>query len=346
MAHNDIIIDDKLLTQSDYVDIAYINGKYAYLIYQTPESLYSSINPTLNSSPFIPVSPSTAPNNAIWLWEYKKVLGHEKEIIDKLVNSGISKIYIQIDASNIESFRPFLSEAKSKIEIFALDGKPSDIDDFSDLFEDIQAIKKFNSIDKDVVFAGFQADVEPYIKPDFNLNPKYYAYRYITLINNLKMKMGRELKLSVAIPFWYDTIVIDGVPLSNRIIDNVDEVAIMSYRTQYPEIVSCAANELTYAQIVGKPVYLGIETTHIDDEKHYVVEANTVAHYLERTIGGQTILSQEPDKGLPVYKTYNIKADMITFHDKKGEVAQILKKQPDIGSFAGYAIHSYESYIK
>ena len=350
MAQSDIIIDEKLLRESDYLDIAYINGKFAYLVYQTPESLYSSINPALNASPIIATiatRPSTATKTAVWLWEYNKVIGHEDTTLEKLTKSGISKIYLQIDRDNLESLRPFVSKAISKkIEVFALDGKPADIDDFSDLIQDVEAIEKFNSVDKNVIFTGFQADVEPYIKPDFNLNPKYYAYRYITLINKLKMSMGDKLKLSVAIPFWYDTVIIDGVPFSNRVIDNVDEVAIMSYRTQYSEILASAANELEYAKTANKPVYLGIETTHIDDEKHFVIEANTAAHYLEHTISGKTVLSVEPEKGLPVYKIYYVKADMITFEKRKSDVAKILKQQPDISSFAGYAIHSYESYIR
>ena len=90
------------------------------------------------------------------------------------------------------------------------------------------------------------------------------------------------LAFGVDIPFWYDakseydgnritaTYRGENKPVSQHLIDLVDEIAVMAYRTSAfgaDGIIRHAASELDYARQSGKKVYVAVETHPLPDEE-------------------------------------------------------------------------------
>ena len=84
----------------------------------------------------------------------------------------------------------------------------------------------------------------------------------------------------VDIPAWFDerneffelVADVEGRPLSELIIDIVDNVGIMDYRTHAygtDGTIAHAQSELRYAAGLGKKVFLGLETSELPDETDF-----------------------------------------------------------------------------
>lgn len=339
LPHQAIVIDEGLMRESDYLDIVYENGVYSYVSYLKSRNLLeASQEPTCTYAAQQP----TGHTKGIWIWDYRRVIGHEEETVGRLQKEGVRRVYIQVGGA-LESFRPFLETAKARrISVYALDGSPDYINDYQVLIDDMVKIREFNRSARDVGFEGIQIDVEPYLKKDFNLRKEYYVRQFLRMAQDLRRHAGDDLKLSFALPFWFDTLTIDGdKPLSFHIIDIADEVVIMSYRTDYDEIINSAVQELCYASSVGKPLYLGLEINNLPDEEHFVVDKATLDKFTVLT-GSGMVLSKTPRDGLPVAKQYGVKSEKITFFSKKDALPRIMSKAPQFKSFNGYVIHSYE----
>jgi hypothetical protein len=334
----DVNLDESLLRQSDYIDIVYEDGMFSYVSYLTKEDLVEDEKkPLCDEGPQEPASRSTG----IWLWDFRRVQGHEQEVMERLSRDHIKKVYIQI-SGDLEVFRPFLQYARERaITVFALDGSPDYIDDFHVLLEDVRKIREFNRAHPDTVFAGLQIDVEPYLKKDFHVRKNEYLRQYIMMAQELRRLTGEDIKLSFALPFWFDKLVIDKKPLSFQVTDIADEVVIMSYRTNYQELLDVASAELCYASSVGKPVFLGLELTKLPDEYHFIVDKTKVTGL---SIPAQTknMSLKDPLGDLPVLRRYAVRSEKITFFQNKDRLPAFMAVAPPFRSFSGYVIHSYE----
>jgi len=84
----------------------------------------------------------------------------------------------------------------------------------------------------------------------------------------MKAAAGSTMQVGPAMPFWFDGIEDvewEGTrrPLSERVQDLYDYVAIMDYRNfaeGSDSIISHAEDELAYADRIGRPVMIGVET--------------------------------------------------------------------------------------
>ncbi|MGD1076307.1 MAG: hypothetical protein ABR903_09585 [Thermodesulfovibrionales bacterium] len=333
-----IALDESLLRQSDYIDIVYEDGMFSYVSYLPREGLAEDERkPLCDEVPQQPAPPSTG----IWLWDFRRVQGQEQEVVERLSRDHIKKVYIQI-SGDLEVFRPFLQHAgKRGITVFALDGSPDYIDDFRVLLEDVRKIREFNRAHPDTVFAGLQIDVEPYLKKDFHVRKNDYVRQYLTMAQELRRLTGEDIKLSFALPFWFDKLTIDKKPLSFQITDIADEVVIMSYRTNYQELLDVVSVELCYASSVGKPVYLGLEVNRLPDEDHFIVDKTKVAGSSIPTQGKRMSFT-DPYDNLPVLRRYAVRSEKITFFKHKDRLPAFMAGTPPFRSFSGYVIHSYE----
>lgn len=64
-------------------------------------------------------------------------------------------------------------------------------------------------------------------------------------------------------PFWLTAKPIGGRPLVYAMMDCIEEVAVMSYRTNLDELVEIADDTLRYGDLIGSPVWLVLETRGI-----------------------------------------------------------------------------------
>ena len=336
-AAEEIPLNEDLFRKSDYIDIVYADGRYASLGYLKGEDLHDEYEkPSCSHTEMKPSSLS----RGIWIWNYHYAIANEKEVIDKLSADNINKIYLQIDAK-LDAFRSFLTYAKSRgITVFALDGGPGYIHDYQTLLEHISRIQAFNNTYKGSGFEGIQIDVEPYLNPDFNLRKEYYVHRFMNMLRDLRRAAGSDIKLSFALPFWFDKFSVDEKPLSFHAIDIADEIVIMSYRTDYDEMIRFSYEELCYASNRERAVYLGIETTRLPDEQHFISSTKDVLPFITRK-NDTLLLLKETHDGLPVTRKYWVKAGRLTFFGIKDQVSSILRRTPRFKGFAGYVIHSY-----
>jgi hypothetical protein len=146
-------------------------------------------------------------------------------------------------------------------------------------------------------FIGVRFDIEPYLLPGFG-GPKRSEYLTELLrLTAVSVQRAHEAGLlyGADIPFWYDApseltyqpvrVEFEGVekPVSEHILDLVDDVSIMDYRTEAhgaDGTIRHGLGELEYAEQVGKSVFIALETFPVPDE-------------MLMDIGG------EPRRGLP-----------------------------------------------
>ena len=127
-------------------------------------------------------------------------------------------------------------------------------------------------------FDGVNIDIEPYLLDDWSENRTLRATQYLDLaaeFMRLKRKFGDTLAVGPAMPFWFDGI--DDIAwrgkrqrLSEHVQDIYDYVAIMDYRNfaqGSDGIIAHAADELKYADRIGKTVVVGVETLRTEPRK-------------------------------------------------------------------------------
>ncbi len=156
------------------------------------------------------------------------------------------------------------------------------------------------SVQPDERFDGANMDIEPYILQDWADKTVERATQYLNLsakfmdmkrqyLNGLGQTDLSQFPVGPATPFWFETI--DDIewqdpflpstapvskPLYEHVLDVHDYITIMDYRdfAQTREdrgdgiapgrtdgIVNLAVEELLYASMIGKPVYIGVETS-------------------------------------------------------------------------------------
>ncbi|MBT8398970.1 MAG: hypothetical protein KJO98_00720, partial [Rhodothermia bacterium] len=149
----------------------------------------------------------------------------------------------------------------------------------------VQNVIDYNaSVEPTARFAGIRYDIEPYLMPGFH-GPTQ-GWMLTGLLSLLEAMTARAhdagLDVGADIPFWYDarseytgkpvSVVWNGEakPVSEHIIDIVDDIAVMDYRTSAygaDGTIRHAAGEIEYSDRVGKPLYIALETHPLPDER-------------------------------------------------------------------------------
>jgi hypothetical protein len=120
-------------------------------------------------------------------------------------------------------------------------------------------------------FDGINLDIEPHVLDDWSSRRVQYLQMFLSVSEAwmaLKRRMNQTLKIGPAIAFWLDGIIVTHAgqtkPASEHLQDIYDHVVLMDYRDHAhgPDgILSHAMDELAYGRRIGKPVWLGIETS-------------------------------------------------------------------------------------
>ncbi len=333
-------------------------------------------------------------HRAMWLWNTKDLLGSDEErmrLTDFCGHSGITGIFLQLpyDAKeksgkkeilwNRTQMALLLSHLHRKgIEVHALDGDPR----FAlrpwheHVLSTIRSVIQYNkTVQPDERFDGVRYDNEPYILPEFfGMQKESIILQYLELLSFSKeLTQSSGLEFGVDIPFWFDQkneffepiAEIHNRPLTECILDIVDNIGIMDYRTSAygaDGVIAHALGELAYASAKGKKVFIGLETTALPDET--VLEfgrGEGPSHIVIQKREGTKIRLQwfhEPNdigsKGDLILYQQNIvfvPAGKLTFADRSfGELTDVMEKAEsefqEYPSFYGFAIHSYESFQK
>jgi hypothetical protein len=239
---------------------------------------------------------------ALWVWKTSDLLANEDAASDFLAflpEQGIDTVYLQLPTSLIAPVDEFDPETDARdlrgllrqlsnvgVRALALDGAAHyALPEHHGVVEGtIHNVARYNAAVEPVErFVGLHYDVEPYLLDDYDGAARWPILRgYLRLLERAHaLSQAADLSFEVAIPFWFDSIVIPPVPeddmvvlkpLSEEVIDRTDSIALMDYRTVSDGsngTKSLGESELLYASQRGRGVVLGLETTMLPDRDVY-----------------------------------------------------------------------------
>lgn len=282
--------------------------------------------------------PAMAPR-ALWIWEQDSFrllddAGFRDEMTDFFRQRRVSTLYLYADSYRGRNvlvnepglYRDFITVMHQRgFQVYALLGSYWLHTETYALPKNRRvALRMFTSVlrynrDSDTAarFDGVNIDIEPYLLADWGTRKTLRATQYLDLsaeYMRLKRLYGDALAVGPAMPFWYDGI--DSIAwqgrrkkLSEHVQDIYDYVAIMDYRNfaaGRDSILAHAANELDYAEVIRRPVMIGVETLNTEPRK-------VTFHGLGRAY-------------------------------MEGQLAQVENEWSARPSFAGFAIHHLGSY--
>jgi len=338
-------------------------------------------------------------NTAMWLWETKKIVTNieeQQKLITFCKTQNITDLFLQIpcEAKNEKGkweilwdsskVRPLVAELHGAgIKVHALDGDPAfALKKFHGrVIATIQSIIQYNrEVTPQERFDGIRYDTEPYLLPSFaGVHKEAVLTQYLSLLKTSKsLAEQANLSFGVDIPFWFDDqnkffepiAVVRGCPVSELIIDIVDNIGIMDYRTQAygaDGVIAHAYSELQYAEKQGKKVFIGLETFELPDETilEFGLQGKDSKILIKRLEDNRIRLFWIEEENWERFKrdpqfsqdvvvlaqsseTY-VSATKLTFAQKdwidlETVMQQTKSELQKFSSFYGFAIHSYESY--
>ena len=352
---------------------------------------------------------------ALWVWNTSEIVVSDtqfQELLRFLQAEDFTRVFLQLPEGKApgrvpgeltldpDKLRPLLASLNRRgIAVSALDGfKNYALPDWHDgVLRTVENIIRYNRESAPLErFSGIHYDVEPYLLKGFT-GPRRQAFlqAYLALLEKIASKTNpSHTVFGVDIPFWYDEAdELTGKPVpitfrgvsksaSEHVIDLVDEIAIMDYRTAAygaDGVVAMAQNEIAYAAKLGKPVLIGLETTELPDEElvEFIgIPSNDLARKVPASrfvvlVSGKStanlhLVSPSQWPGLrseleslgvdlasllwwPVQSTTPVPGRKLTFYNLgAGQLHQTMTEaQSELGrfaSFAGFAIHDYLGY--
>ena len=344
--------------------------------------------------------PARPLNKAMWLWETDKIVTNPDEqqrLLTFCKEEGITDLFLQIPYKAKEKkgqwkilwnpllIRPLISQLHQVgVKIHALDGDPRFAlrEWHGRVIATLASIIQYNrESPPQERFDGIRFDIEPYLLPSFSgVQKEAILKQYLSLlVASQTLTSQADLALGVDIPFWFDarneffepTAEVGGRPVSELIIDIVDNVGIMDYRTQAygaDGVIAQGTPELEYAAKQGKEVFLGLETVELPDETLLAFSPASQSGsriLIERIEDHKVRLHWIPDGQwervqkdhlfsspfvvLGQTQTTFVPSGKLTFADKDLQDLEEVMRQTESAlrrfpSFSGFTIHSYESY--
>jgi hypothetical protein len=176
----------------------------------------------------------------------------------------------------------------------------------------------------------------------------------------VKAALQGRAKLSMVIPFWFASTIHGDRPLAFSVMDRVDEVAVMSYRTDVDELVAISDDILRYGAMKHLPVWLALETTNLLPERHVVLKREHRAALADGVLDPvrRTLTLKPPDQeGFPkqdqtmwfrIHHLTMVRPERISFSGRTEQ--QVQRTITDVfarirrPSFSGLVIHDLPSY--
>ena len=214
-------------------------------------------------------SPGSRPvGTGFWVSNYRAAIQESQTLVATCREQACSRVLIQMPSLNDDEgiwreYARLLSLVQEAgIDVLALDGYPEAIQE-PQLLAD--KIRRLLQLVRPGALSGVQLDIEPYLLPGF-LDDDAQFRRYLGTIETMHEALQGRARLSMVIPFWLATPTVGGRPLAYAVMDRADEVAVMSYRTDLDEVQEIAEDILRYGDVIGKPVWLAVETTRLPVE--------------------------------------------------------------------------------
>jgi hypothetical protein len=244
---------------------------------------------------------------ALWVWNTAEILADERErasFLEFVTVCSIERVFLYVPAAEGESpsagFLPFDGDALAPLlaslhevgaETYALDGDPAYVrlENHGGVVRTVRRVIEHNRTHRaEERFYGVRYDIEPYILAGFQGPHRLQILTdYVRLLESVaRVAHEGDLRVGADVPFWLDAVdeitgepfqaLVDGapVPVLPQIMRAVDDVGVMAYRTTADGpagVVLNASTEIALANEGPAEVYVGVETTRIDDEELYML---------------------------------------------------------------------------
>jgi hypothetical protein len=366
------------------------------------------------SAPSAATGMTPPPGKAIWVWNTAQILpdvAGQQALVDFCTRRGFTDLFLQLpnDAARLgpagevvlepQRWAPFLTRlGRAGLRAHALDGARhfALAENHPRVLKTVENVVRYNATaTQGARFSGFHFDIEPYLLPGFQ-GPRRERIlsAWLDLVAGIASRgKAAGMTVGVDIPFWYDSpdefdgqlLLVDfngrRKPASEHVLDLVDHVGVMDYRTVAygaDGFVGLAEGELQYAAATGKRVFVGLETTDLPDEDLVEFEGAPRTGLPDQAPADRTVVFIPTPSGAtvwlappaawndlragrlakttpllwwPVARVTAVPSTKLTFarlgagalHDAMDHAADEFRRYP---SFAGYAIHDYLGYRK
>jgi hypothetical protein len=373
-----------------------VDGSHWGKVYLRDMALASAVGVKL-PPPTRSLPPARRLRRGLWLWQTARVVASPagvRSAADFCRRRGITDVFLQVpySISRVDGrwsvawkprrLRPLLAalhRAGARVDALTGDPRMALKDQHGRPLAVARAVIAHNRKSPERErFDGLRFDIEPYLLPQFEGVHKQSILRQYRSLLQKAGALGRKagLTLGADIPFWFDelnryyepTAELEGRPFSEHVLDAVDNISIMDYRTTAygPDgVLAHAEGELEYATRQGKQVFIGLETVDLPDETQYEYATqrnhNGGSLLIVRPDGkGRARVTWDPVSGRPpggaarVLRPFHkvpVRASRVTFARlglPRMERIQRLTHRELVHSpaFAGFALHAYTSFRK
>lgn len=319
----------------------------------------NAVRGTVGPIGFVPdtVTERGAPRIGFWMWDYLEAIADPEALAAACREAGCDRLLLQIPASDDADAvwtgyaRTLAALQEAGLEVYALDGAPELIDDPDRVVATIHRLRR--ALDGQPL-AGLQLDIEPYLLKDFATRADGYR-QYLSTVRRVKAVLGSDTRLSMVMPFWFAAVREAGRPVAFAVMDLVEEVAVMSYRTDLDELQAIADDLLRYGDLIRKPVWLALETRVLPLERHMawqrVHEHRLATAYVDRP-GERLVLAAPPRQStgewFRLVHQYAVQSERLSYGGQSRQAVQravaTSVRQIRNRSFTGMLIHDVTGY--
>jgi len=305
-----------------------------------------------------PVQQAGAMKRGLWVWDLQKAQQQADQIVKTCRSIGCRRLSIQMpSAGDPDSvWRTFCSLVRrwrdEGIEVLALDGYPEAAVNPDRL---LAGIRRLVVECGDVLPAGLQVDIEPYLLPEARLGQDRYR-DYLISLAQIRQMLPPDVPLSVIVPFWFPQVSVEGRSLAQQVFERADEVVVMSYRADVAEALALMDDWVRYGVLLGKPVWGALETRPLPDERHLVLQLvdrpEEATAFFDRSRGRLVLAAPRSADSRFIYfaeaARYEVQGSRLSFAGRSkatviraiDQWAQGARHSP----VAGLMIHDWEGY--
>jgi hypothetical protein len=257
---------------------------------------------------------------ATWLWNTYSIWKEKDKTLDFLEQNGVNLLFLQIDEDIPAGvYSTFIKEALNRgIAVHALGGAPDWVlpERRGELYRFIDWVVTYNSNVRPVErFNGIHLDVEPYVLPQWRNDPDTMLGLWKDMVSGFtqQVKADSHLTAGADLPVWLNRFNVDDgygskTTLSDWIMVNLDQVTLMAYIDNAKNIIKSVSNVLDEAEKHGTPVIIGVDA-------------------LNNSEMGSSFYAKGRSQ-------------------MQSELNTVVQNLASKSSFAGYAVHDYESWSK
>lgn len=314
----------------------------------------------------IPLNLERSSNKATksaWFWSPALWMETPEKIFSIKQKLGINRIYITVPSINgavkqPAELRKFIAKARTQnLQIWAVLGDKSAVTTagVATFLNASAAYSAFNEeSSSSEKLAGLQLDIEPYLIPGYAQDPAAWLSKYGDIVNNIHLT-APNLPIDIVLPFWFDPETPLIASMLDNVVDSIDRVTVMDYRTDPEQIRRKAKPFFDWGTRNKKAIDIALETLPMPQENRISYQQAKKGQLWRINLAGKTILlllknTLPTDTGVISYRashTRLVDGTDISFYKDKDRLWVLLPSlESDFrawSSFSGLAIHGLDN---